>query len=200
MSVVPDRRYAWRLVQVAELLRRSHRLHEEALAELDRVEVAGHLAADGSITLSAPTTGELERCAEAIADLASQLRLLTNDLPAETVEIAARDVAREAMADLEAGIFDEQRALLAARVLSAEEGWPALVEALLASDAHWGWDTTSITDVLSAFRHVDLVEVARVVEEAGVDPHLPLGLCTAEQIGRLAAAIDRGTVTGEAKS
>lgn len=200
MSVVPDRRYAWRLVQVAELLRRSHRLHEEALAELDRIEVAGQLAADGSITLSAPTTGELECYAEAIADLASQLRLLTNDLPTETVEIAARDVAREAAADLAEGIFDEQRALLAARVLSVEEGWPPLVEALLGSDAHWGWETTGVAELLGTFRHADPVDVARVVEEAGVDPHVPLALCTAEQIDRLTAAIDRGTVTGEAKS
>jgi hypothetical protein len=100
VSVLPERRYAWRLVQVAELLRRSHALHEQALVELDRIEVAAELAGDGAVTLSRAATGKLESLADAIADLGNQLRLLTSDLPAVTVEICAGDVAEEAAADL----------------------------------------------------------------------------------------------------
>ncbi len=190
MSVVPDRRYAWRLVQLAELLRRSHRLHEWALVEIDRIEVAAQFVVDGSTTLGETTTAELEAYGEAIADLAYQLRVLTNDLPTEAVEITAGEVACEAAADLEAGIFDEHRVLLAARVLTVEDGWPALAASLHASDAHWGWDTTSVAGLLRAFRGADALDVARVVEEAGIEPDALFSLCAPEQIRHLATKLE----------
>lgn len=191
MSVLPDRRDAWRLVQVAELLRRSHRMHEQALVELDRIEIASELACDAAVTLSDVATGALEAYGDAIADLATQLRLLTADLPTGTVEIAPGDAAREAAADLASGIFDEARAVLAARVLSVADGWPALADALRSADAHWGWEVTSIAALIGAFRGARDVDVAHVVVDAGVAPDALFALCTPEQIERLAAALEQ---------
>jgi hypothetical protein len=190
MTVTPSRHNAWRLVQVAELLRRSHRLHEQALIELDRIEVAAELST-APVTLDATVTGELASLGEAIADLAGQVRVLTNDLPEDTIEIAAGDVAHEAADDLAAGIFDEQRAVLAARVLHAADGWPALADALRSTDGHWSWDTTSVAALLGSFRYACEGDVARVVAAAAVDPDTPFALCTREQIVQLASALER---------
>jgi hypothetical protein len=92
-------------------------------------------------------------------------------------------------------MFDEQRAILAARVLTAADGWPALAEALESSDAHWGWDATTVGSLIGAFRGAKPAEVARVFEQSGVSPDALFALCTAAQIAQLAAALGRDGTT-----
>lgn len=191
MSVTPERCDAWRLVQIGELLRRSHRAHEQALAQVDRIEVGAELSATGTVTLTDAVAGELEALGEAIAELAAELQVLTAGLPDEAVEVAAEDVRREAASDLATGIFDEPRALLAARVLPFEDGWPALANGLRGSDAHWAWERMTVTQLLGGFRGASAGTVARVLGEAGVPARRPFAACAHEQLMRLAAALDR---------
>ena len=191
MSVTPDRCHAWRLVQIGELLRRSHRAHEQALAQVDRIEVGAELSATGTVTLTDAVAGELEALGEAIAELASELQVLTAGLPEEAVEVAAEDVRREAADDLATGIFDEARALLAARVLPVHDGWPALAAGLRGSDAHWGWEQLTVAQLVGGFRGVHARDVARVLGEAGMPARRPFAACEHGQLMRLAAALDR---------
>ena len=185
------RPHAWRLVQVGELLRRSHRVHEQALARLDRLEVGAALSADGTVVLSGELAGELEALGDTIAELAAQLQLLTSDLPDEPVEVGAAEAALAASDDLAAGILDEARLLLAARLLPAREGWPLLAGALRGADAHWEWGETSVARLLGGFRGVSAEGVEQVLVEAGISPHARLASCAPEQVVRLAGALER---------
>jgi len=191
VSVTPDRRHGWRLVQIGELLRRSHRAHELALAQVDRLEVGAELSATGTVTLTDDVAAELELLGEAIAELAAELQVLTAGLPDEPVDVAAEDVRREAAGDLATGIFDEARALLAARVLPVHDGWPALATGLRGSDAHWGWEQLTVAQLVGGFRGAPAGRIARVLGEAGVPARRPFAACEHEQVMRLAAALDR---------
>jgi hypothetical protein len=186
MIVAHAWRQAWQLVQIAELLRRSHRMHERALTVLDRAEVDAELAADELLTLHERVATELELCGEAIAELAVQIQLLTSDLPAGALEISFDDLAREAGDDLASGIFDEHRALLAARVLPVIVGWPALAESLRASDAHRGWEQTTVEQLVGGFRDADPAVVRELLREAGVAPDLRFAACSPDQLERIA--------------
>jgi hypothetical protein len=182
VSVTPGRRHGWRLVQIADLLRRSHALHLDALERIERLGDAAGLPAD------------LERLSDAIADLVGQLQVLARGLPDERVEVGLDDVQAGAAIDLAAGIYDEARALLAARVLDAGDGWPALAEALRSTDAHWDWETVTVERLLGSFRDVGAGEVAAALAAAGIDAPLPFASCTTGQALGLASALDRRRV------
>jgi hypothetical protein len=194
MSVTPERRHAWRLVQIADLLRRSHALHVEALDRIERLEIDAELASDVPPTLGDDVTAELERLGEGIVDLVGQLQVLTRGLPDEDVKVGLEDVRTDAAVDLAAGIYDEARALLAARVLSADTGWPALAEALRSTDAHWGWETVTVERLLGSFREVGPDEVTATLAAAGIDAPLEFAACTTGQALGLASVLDRRKV------
>ena len=191
MSITPGRRHAWQLLQIGELLRRGHRAHERALVRVERIEVGAELSDTGAVVMSDEVSGELEALADAIADLAAQLQVLAAGLPDEPVEVAAHDARRDAAQDLSAGIFDETRARLAARVLPLEDGWPALAIALRGSEAHWEWEETTVAQLVGGFRGARASNVAQVLGDARVRPQLRFSACTPEQLTRLADALDR---------
>lgn len=117
--------------------------------------------------LACGEVGQLAALSEEVAELASQVALIIDDLPPDAVvaegwEIA--DAARTALAD---GIVDQRRARAAAAMLSAEHGFPALAESLIDSDAHTYW-SARVVDVLVAFRDVDETRARQAAALAGV--------------------------------
>jgi hypothetical protein len=188
VSVTPDRRHAWQLVQIGELLRRGHRAHVRALAHVEPIEVGAELSA---VVMSDEVAAELETLAHSISDLAAQLQVLAGGLPDEPVEVAAEDARRDAAQELSAGICDETRARLAARTLPLEDGWPALAVALRGSEAHWEWEETTVAQLVGGFRGARASAVAQVLGDARVRPQLRFAACSPEQLSRLADALER---------
>ena len=104
---------------------------------------------------------------EEVAELTSQIALIVEGLPLEPLAVSEHEIAAAARIALANGIVDERRALTAAGLLTAEEGFPALADALLCADAHEFW-TARVVDVLAAFRGVDEDRARQVAADAGV--------------------------------
>lgn len=102
-----------------------------------------------------------------ISELTSRIALIVESLPLEPLAVERRDIAAAACAALAEGIVDDRRALTAASLLDAEEGFTALADALVCADAHAFW-TARVVDVLAAFRDVDEDRARAVAAEAGV--------------------------------
>jgi hypothetical protein len=110
---------------------------------------------------------ELAASSDEVAELASQLALLLNGLPLEQLTVNEREVAEVARATLADGIADHRRVSVAASLLTADQGFSALAEALIETDAHAYWEVR-VVDVVAAFRDVDDTRARRVVALAGV--------------------------------
>src|SRR5262249_34061633 len=147
-------RAGWTLIQLSELVRRA----EELL--LDGITLAGPHAHAGmpphaTIALSAD---ELRRAAAALnegVEIAEQLELLAGRLPDGAVEAGYDAVRDAAVAALANGIVDPRRVLLAARVLDAAHGWPALAASLAAGDVVSAWGELTLACLLGRFRDAD---------------------------------------------
>lgn len=132
--------------------------------------------------------GELEQLgmlSEEVAELASQVALIIDDLPRETVAVEAWELAEAARTALADGIVDERRACAAAGLLTAEHGFPALAESLTDSDAHTYW-TARVVDVLAAFMDVDETRARLAAALAGVPETSRFGELPPERILELA--------------
>jgi hypothetical protein len=103
-----------------------------------------------------------------VAELASQIALILEGLPLEPVAATERALAQAARAALADGILDHRRAVTAAGLLSAAQGFPALAEALADCDAHAYW-SARVVDVLGAFRDVDSGRARQTAALAGID-------------------------------
>lgn len=183
-------RAGWALVQLSELVRRA----EELL--LDGITLVGphaHAAMgrDATIELGA---AELERVVAALTEggeIAEQLELLAARLPGDAVTASYAAVRDAAAADLANGIVDPRRLLLAARILDAAHGWPALAASLTAGDAVSAWGALTVEGLLGRFRDVDVALVALVAAEAGVEAGARLAACSPEQLAALAGGLRR---------
>ena len=163
-SPVQDRgSAAFALCEAAALAARSPALLDELRARLDA------FAEDTGPTrsLTAYEREQLGELGEELAEVASQIALIVEGLPLEALAVSEEEVASAARTALANGIVDERRALTAAGFLTAEEGFPALADALLCADAHAFW-TARVVDVLAAFRDVDEHRARRVVADAGL--------------------------------
>lgn len=180
----------WTLVQLSELIRRA----EELL--LDGITLVGpHVHAGiGDGTAIELGAAELRRVGSVVAEgveIAEQLELLAARLPDGPVAAdygAVRDAAAD---DLARGIVDPRRVLLAARVLDAASGWPALAASLHAGDVVSAWGTLTIEQLLGRFRAADPRLVEQVATEAGLEPGTRFSACPPEQLAELAAGLRR---------
>jgi hypothetical protein len=126
--------------------------------------------ADDPSPLRQLACGELEQLAllsEEVAELASQVSLIIDDLPRDALAAADWEVADAARTALADGIVDYRRACAAASLLDAAQGFPALAESLTDSDAHTYW-TARVVDVLAAFQGVDETRARQAAALAGV--------------------------------
>lgn len=113
---------------------------------------------------------ELERLGalgDEVAELASQMAFILARLPREPLAVNRREIADAARTALADGIADHRRACAIASLLTVEQGFPALAEALIDSDAHGCWDAR-VVEVLAAFRDVDETRARQVAALGGV--------------------------------
>lgn len=162
-SPVQDGTAAFAVCEAAALATRTHALLTVLRGRLDAF--AG--AADGARRLDVEDLERLRAIGEEVAELASQVALVIDGLPLGALDAGDGEIAAAARAALAEGIVDHRRALTAARLLNADEGLPALAEALVGSDAHAYWDAR-VVDVLAAFRDVDQHRARRLARSAGV--------------------------------
>lgn len=180
---------AWRLVQIAELVRRAEELHLRAMNLLPP-EARAEIPEGAAATMPAAEIEQLATTAAEGTEIAEQIRQLAQALADEDVEIAYEDVREAAAADLARGMLDADRVLVAARVLDVATGWPALAETLLAIDIRDSWTGWTPRRMLSAFRGAGRQLVSLALQLADVPPETAYADCTAEQVARLADAID----------
>lgn len=177
----------WRLVQIASLLRRSDDLHRSALSLL--VGVDADIDPNEAVELSAHDVSEIETFGADIAELASQLQLLTETLSATPAKISAPGLRADAERALAEGSFDPQITLLAARALPAARGWPALAGALRCTDAHTTWHHMTVAQLLTAFRDTDAAVTQHAIRDAALAPDTELSTCDRDDVTRLARAL-----------
>jgi hypothetical protein len=180
---------AWQLVQIAELVRRAEQLHLGAMRLL-APETRAEMPVGTIATMSAAEIQQLAATAAEGAEIAEQMRQLAERLPGEDVEIAYEDVREAAATDLAQGVLDPYRVLVAARVLDVATGWPALAEALRVVDIRDSWTGWTPRRMLSAFRGAGRKLVSHALQLADVPTDAVYSDCTADQLARLAAAID----------
>jgi len=180
---------AWRLVQIAELVRRAEELHLRAMHLLPPA-VRAEILEDAAARMPAAEIEQLTTAAAEGAEIAEQIRQLAQSLPDQDVEIAYEDVREAAAADLARGMIDAERVLVAARTLDVATGWPALAEALQVVDIRDSWVGWTPRRMLSAFRGSGRQLVSLALQLAEIPPETAYADCTPEQIARLANAID----------
>ncbi|MCW2952805.1 MAG: hypothetical protein JWQ48_1975 [Conexibacter sp.] len=129
----------------------------------------GAFADDRSATrqLEACELVQLGSMGDQIAELASRVALVLDRLPLAPLDVSEPEIANAAREALAEGIADQRRALMAARLLTPEQGFHALADALAGSDAHTAWPAR-VVDVLAAFRDVDTTRARQVAALAGV--------------------------------
>jgi hypothetical protein len=125
-----------------------------------------------------------------VAELASQIALILDGLPPEPVAASARELARAARAELADGILDHRRAVTAAGLLTAAQGFPALADALADCDAHAYWNVR-VVDVLGAFDDVGSGRARRTAALAGIDATARFCELTPERVVELAGTLRR---------
>lgn len=186
-SIVPERGEAgFAVCEAAALAERT----EELLAVLRRRLEA--FSADAGPTLRLGV-GELERLggmSAAVAELASQIELILDGLPRAPLATTAPEIADAACAALADGVADQRRALTAAALLPAAQGFPALAHALADCDAHVHW-TARVVDVLAAFSDVDATRARQVVALAGIAAATRFRDLPPERVGELARTLLR---------
>lgn len=110
---------------------------------------------------------QLACMSEEVAELSAQLALIFDRVPLDSLRVSHHEVAGAACDALADGIADHRRALMAAGLMTAGHGFPALAEALVDSDAHRYWPVL-VVDVLGAFRDVGATRARQVAALAGV--------------------------------
>ncbi len=179
----------WRLVEIAELVRRHQQLQMEAL-ELLPSEACAEMPQGTDTEMFAADIERLTSIANESADIAEQVRHLAQSLPDEEVEIVYGDVCEAAAADLTDGMLDHERVLVAARVLDVRRGWPALAEGLRVVDIRDSWASATPRRTLSAFRGAGRALVSRALQAGGISSDAAYIDCAPEQLSSLADAID----------
>jgi hypothetical protein len=154
---------AFELCDAASLAARA----EAALADLRERLDAFAQSSEPLRRLDPGQVEQLAAAAEEAAELASRAALVLDGVPPEGFAATVGEVADAAQAAFAEGIADERRAMTAAGLLSAADGFRALATALLASDAPTYW-STRVVDVLAAFRGVDPLRARQVAALAGV--------------------------------
>lgn len=154
---------AFALCEAAGIATRTHAVLGVLWGRLDA------FAVDSSDTrhLAANELEQLVGMSEEVAELASQIALILAGLPHDPVVAEERELTGAARAALADGIADHRRAFAAASLLTAAQGFPALADALIDTDAHAYW-TARVVDMLAAFRDVDDLRARQAAALAGV--------------------------------
>jgi hypothetical protein len=179
---------AWRVVQIAELVRASEELLLQALRHLDPDARTG-MPDDGAWTLSGEDADDLRTLLIKHHDIAEHLHMLAERLPEHGVTATygdVRDGAADALAD---GILDPALLTMTTRALDVQTGWVALATSLASTDVRASWSDLEIGELLGSFRHADRRLVRRVLDEAQVEPDARCDELAPERAARLASVL-----------
>lgn len=155
------------------------------LTEL-RSTIGDRLADPGDVhRYGADELDQLSALSDEVVELASQMAHRLAGLPLEPLTVSEREIAEAARTALADGIADDRRARATASLLTADQGFPALAEALIESDAHAHWDAR-VVDVIAAFSGVDETRARQVAALAGVPETAPFGELRPERVLELA--------------
>jgi hypothetical protein len=179
---------AWAVVQIAELARTSEELLLRTLDTLD-VDVRAAMPEDAAWTLSGADAEELRALLIEHGEIAERLQVLAEQLPEHGVTGTYDDVRDGAAAALADGILDPATVAMTATALDARTGWIALADALVSTDTQSAWTQLSSHELLSSFRRADTRLVARVLEDAAVEPDACWPDLTADTTRRLATTL-----------
>jgi hypothetical protein len=143
------------------------------------------------------------RAIEALVDAAELAHLLSEPLlrrEPRSLYVEADELIAAAADWLRHGIADARQLRLAASLLSAREGLPALADALSSTEHPWTSEAT-IRDVLGSFWRFPAALVDAIGAEAGVDVDTRLEDVAEEPARKLIAALrdsaDRPEITDE---
>jgi hypothetical protein len=118
-------------------------------------------------TLAVYELEQLAAMGDEVAELSSQIALILDSIPLDPLVVGEQELIGAARAALAGGIADHCRALAAVGLLTADQGFPALAEALIDTDAHAYWNAR-VVDMLAAFRDVDDLRARQTAALAGV--------------------------------
>lgn len=177
-----------RWVEAAELLRAGEALLLHMLGLLRGIDP--EVPATASFTLSLLDATDVLTLRDEFVDLADQLRLATERLPADAVQFRWRDLQRQAAQALAAGTVDARRALVLARCMAVPTGFAALAEMLRCTDAHESWERMDVGQLLASFRDVDGPLAASLTAMARLSPEAPIAGLSRPQIVRLAGVLE----------
>lgn len=178
-----------RVVELIDMLRRAETPLLHALGVGRGVDPG--LSATVAIELSDGEMHELLAACEEVIDRTDQLKLLVREVRPTGAEIRLRTLQIEAEAALSGGVADIERVELLARCLPVRAGFQALAAMLRCTDCHESWSRATVADVLGFFRDSEPRNVREVTELATVSPELRWEVCDRDQLGRLAAALER---------
>lgn len=145
---------------------------------------------DGAdVRLASADVGELKMLCALLAELGVQVGDLAQRLPDDDLHGTVDELAEEAASDLREGIIDPDRARLAALILTADMGFPALAEALRSGDTHQQWEHLTVGELLGSFRDATDAATSRVLEAANLSDAAEFATCGADELDRLAVAL-----------
>lgn len=182
--------HGWRLLRLAELLRELERHQDRALRVLHRLDPSMRPAF--AVTLRAGQVDRLHREGIEIAQLVEQIDALLDGLSAEeSIPVAFDDVHASAERLLrDSDTLDAAAVLLAAQLLDRAAGLAALAKGLRASGSYTSWGTTTIGELLGAFRGVSPQLVRRIATAARMAPGTQIAGCHRDEIAALAEQLD----------
>lgn len=182
--------HGWRLVRLAELLRALERHQDRALRTLYRLDPSMRPAF--AVTLRSGQVDRLHREGIEIAQLVEQIDALLDALPEEeSIPVTYDDVRASAERLLrDSDTLDAAAVLLAAQLLDRAAGLAALAEGLRASGAYTSWGTTTVGELLGAFRGVSPQLVRRIATAARMAPGTQIAACRRDEITALAEQLD----------
>ena len=182
--------HGWQLLRLAELLRALESHQDRALRILYRFDPSMRPAF--AATLRGGQVDRLHREGIEIAQLAEQIDALLDALPEEEpIPVTYDDVRASAERLLrDSDTLDAAAILLAAQLLDRAAGLPALADGLRASGVYTSWDTTTVGNLLGAFRGVSPQLVRRIATAARMAPGTEIAGCHPDEIAQLADQLD----------
>ena len=184
----PD--HAWRLLRLAELLRRLEGHQDQALTIVHRIYP--NMSRSFRRTITAMAIERLKHEVTEIARLVEQLEAVAETLPAnEAVAVTYGEVRRSAEHVLrEVAMLDPATVKLALQLLERSTGFPALAEALRSSGAYTSWEATTAGELVGAPRGVSPQLARRVATAARIAPGTDISGCRSEEVAQLADQLD----------
>lgn len=182
--------HGWQLLRLAELLRALERHRDRALRILYRLDPSMRPAF--AVTLRGGQVHRLHREGVEIAQLAEQIDALLGALPEEEpIPVAFDDVRASAERLLrDSDTLDAAAILLAAQLLDRAAGLPALAQGLRAGGVYTSWGTTTVGELLGAFRGVSPQLVRRIATAARMAPGTEIAGCHPDEIAALSEQLD----------